>query len=126
MVIQRLVELKELPVHIHIGPTVRSVDGLALSSRNMRLSEAGKHKALCIFRALSYIKAHIHNQSIPQVKEAALHILTEDEEVTVEYLAICTARTLAETTRIEPGQTYVALVVAWIEGVRLIDNMILT
>ncbi|TDS15727.1 pantoate--beta-alanine ligase [Sphingobacterium paludis] len=126
MVIQRLVELKELPVHIHICPTVRSKEGLALSSRNTRLSETGKQKALAIFRSLSYIKAHIHNNAIPEVKEEALHILTEDEGITVEYLAVCTARTLEEATQIEPGETYVALVVAWIEGVRLIDNMILT
>jgi len=126
MVIQRLVDLKKLSVHIHICPTIRSTDGLALSSRNMRLSEAGKQKALAIFRALSYIKMHIDDEPIAKLKEEALNILEDEGEITVEYLAICTARTLEETNHIETGATYVALAVAWIEGVRLIDNIILT
>lgn len=126
MVIQRLVDNKKMPVRILICPTVRSAEGLALSSRNSRLSEEGKAKALCLYQALSYIKDHIGQQSVAEVKEAANKILIAAAEVTVEYLAICESRSLEEVSTVEPSNSYVALVVAWIEGVRLIDNMILS
>lgn len=126
MVIQRLVDSKKMPIRILICPTVRSAEGLALSSRNSRLSDEGKIKALCLYQALSYIKNHIGQQSVAEVKEAANEILIAAGEVTVEYLAICESRSLEEVSSVEPSNSYVALVVAWIEGVRLIDNMILS
>ncbi len=126
MVIQRLVDSKKLPIRILICPTVRSAEGLALSSRNSRLSDEGKIKALCLYQALSYIKDHIGEQSVAAVKEAAKEILVAEGEVTVEYLAICESRSLEEVSIVDPSNSYVALVVAWIEGVRLIDNMILS
>lgn len=126
MVIQRLVDNKKMPVRILICPTVRSAEGLALSSRNSRLSEEGKAKALCLYQALSYIKGHIGQQSVAEVKEAANKILAAAGGVTVEYLAICESRSLEEVSTFDPSNSYVVLVVAWIEGVRLIDNMILS
>ncbi|WP_437921030.1 pantoate--beta-alanine ligase [Sphingobacterium sp. LRF_L2] len=125
MVIQRLIDLKELPVKIHICPTIRSEEGLALSSRNVRLSAAGKQKALVLFRTLSYLKKHFTTKSPLSLKEEGLQLLQDEQEVEVEYLAICESRTLAEAKQIDPDKKYVALLVAWIEGVRLIDNMIL-
>src|SRR5690606_24991941 len=125
MVIQHMVKIKELPVEIHICPTVRNTQGLALSSRNTRLSNDGLKKALVLFRALTYIKEHIRKESPAVLKEKALGILQQEGDVTVEYLAICESASLQEVEQIIPGKSYVALLTAWIVGVRLIDNMVL-
>ncbi|WDF68249.1 pantoate--beta-alanine ligase [Sphingobacterium oryzagri] len=125
MVIQRLIDIKKLPVSIHICPTVRNKDGLALSSRNTRLSEEGKIKALVLYRSLRYIKDHFGSVSPSQLRQNAINILLQEDGIELEYLAICESRTLQETDTIMAGNSYVALLVVWLEGVRLIDNMIL-
>ncbi|GHE23837.1 pantoate--beta-alanine ligase [Sphingobacterium griseoflavum] len=125
MVIQRLVHIKRLPIHIMICPTVRNSKGLALSSRNSRLSAKGKEKALALYRALLFIKEHKHDLPMDTLRRGAFDILVQEGELTVEYLAICESSSLLEVSHLESGKDYVALVAAWVEGVRLIDNMIL-
>jgi len=125
MVIQRLVDIKELPVRIHICPTVRNQDGLALSSRNLRLSDAGRIKALALYRSLAFIKNYKTAKTVDALKDGALQILAQEGDIEVEYLAICERRTLREVDLLLPHKQHVALLVAWVEGVRLIDNMLL-
>ncbi len=125
MAIQRMIDLMSLPVTIHICPIVRSPEGLALSSRNSRLSEAGKTKSLALSRALSHIKSNFQQMDLRALQEEALAILAEEGAIEVEYLAICEATSLAPVEEIQVGKSHVALLTAWVEGVRLIDNMIL-
>ena len=125
MVIQRLIDVKNLSVKIHICPTVRSREGLALSSRNIRLSEAGKTKALALSRALWHIKTLFGQRPLHVLRAEALDILHAEGEINVDYLAICESISLKENDEVLPGKKYVALLAAWVEGVRLIDNMIL-
>ncbi|MNE30397.1 pantoate--beta-alanine ligase [compost metagenome] len=92
----------------------------------MRLSEDGKTKALALSRSLQYVKDHISdNARLQEIKNNALAILTDTAGVTVEYFAICESSSLQEVQQIDPSKQHVALVTAWVEGVRLIDNMIL-
>ncbi|MFD2553739.1 pantoate--beta-alanine ligase [Sphingobacterium tabacisoli] len=125
MVIQRMIDLKQLPITLNICPIVRSEKGLALSSRNTRLSEQGKEDALVLFTVLDKVKNDFANKSIEQLQQDAIATLTAQPEVTLEYFAICETRTLHQATNKDNSKKYVALVVAWIEGVRLIDNMLL-
>ncbi|ULT22337.1 pantoate--beta-alanine ligase [Sphingobacterium sp. E70] len=126
MVIKRMIEIKDLPIQLAICPIIRDQHGLALSSRNMRLSEEGKTKALALSRSLQYVKDHISdNAGLQEIKNNALAILTDTAGVTVEYFAICESSSLQEVQQIDPSKQHVALVTAWVEGVRLIDNMIL-
>ncbi len=126
MVIKRMIAMKDLPIQLAICPIIRDRDGLALSSRNMRLSEDGKRKALALSRSLQYVKDHI-NGPIPlaEIKNEALKILTATEGLSVEYFAICESSSLKEVNHIDLSKQHVALVTAWVDGVRLIDNMIL-
>ncbi|OFV09302.1 pantoate--beta-alanine ligase [Sphingobacterium sp. HMSC13C05] len=126
MVIKRMIAMKDLAIQLAICPIIRDQDGLALSSRNARLSEAGKRTALALSRSLQYVKDHIHD-AIPlaEIKDKALQILTDTEGLTVEYFALCESSTLKEVNHIDFSKQHVALVAAWVEGVRLIDNMIL-
>jgi len=126
MVIKRMIAMKDLPIQLAICPIIRDQDGLALSSRNMRLSEAGKRTALALPRSLQYVKDHIHDPiPLAEIKKEALKILTDTDGLNVEYFAICESSSLKEVNHIDFSKQHVALVTAWVEGVRLIDNMIL-
>lgn len=125
MVIQRLIDIKNLPVSLHICPTVRNENGLALSSRNIRLSAAGKNKAEVLYRALTHIKKNFQDRSLDVLRQEALDILQQEGAVEVEYLAICETHSLQEVDQITPHKKHVVLLVAWVEGVRLIDNELL-
>lgn len=125
MVIQHMIDLKKLPISLIICPTIRSNRGLALSSRNTRLSEAGKEVALVLYNTLMQVKTDFDSKSLPQLQQEAVAMLTAQADVTLEYFALCETRTLKEAVSKEENKKYVALVVAWVEGVRLIDNMLL-
>ncbi|MBL1410876.1 pantoate--beta-alanine ligase [Sphingobacterium faecale] len=125
MVIQRMIDVKQLPVVLKICPTVRSEKGLALSSRNSRLSEQGKENALVLFQALRHTRNNFAEKPIEQLHEEAVSIIIAHPHVTLEYFAICETQTLQQATAKENTKEYVVLVAAWIEGVRLIDNMLL-
>ncbi|WP_293956898.1 MULTISPECIES: pantoate--beta-alanine ligase [unclassified Sphingobacterium] len=126
MVIKRMIEMKDLPIQLAICPIIRDQDGLALSSRNMRLSEEGKTIALALSRSLTYVKDHINDATaLREIKDQALKILTATDGLSVEYFAICESTSLKEVDHIDFSKQNVALVTAWVEGVRLIDNMIL-
>lgn len=124
MVIKRMIAIKDLPIELAICPIIRDEHGLALSSRNMRLSEEGKTKALALSRSLQYVRDHIHNDiPLNKIKQEAEHILMNTADVTVEYFAICESTSLEEVETIDFSKQHVVLVTAWVEGVRLIDNM---
>lgn len=125
MVIQRMIDIKELPIHLLICPTVRSEEGLALSSRNARLSEQGKADALTLSKVLRFIKANIKKRSVAELLAESKDMIAENPAVTLEYLAICESSSLEPVSEIEAGKEYVALITAWVENVRLIDNIIL-
>ena len=126
MVIQRMVEIKELPVQLLICPTIRNEKGLALSSRNARLSDQGKADALTLSAALRYIKEQIGTKEIPEILEEAKGLIAANPNVELEYLGICETSTLEPVTSLNPNKEYVALIAAWVEKVRLIDNILLS
>lgn len=122
MVITRLVDLlgKRDQIHIHIAPTVRESDGLAMSSRNRRLSGSQRTKALTIFKELISIKASLHTTPLEQLKKEA-HRHLEDAGFSVDYVEIANAETLEPASG--TGEHLVALIAASLDNVRLIDNL---
>jgi len=125
MVIQRMVDLTKLSVRLVVCPIIRDVDGLALSSRNVRLSENGRKKALVLSKALKTVKKDFLHASPLVLKQIGSNIIEDADGVELEYFAICETGTLKEATATSPEGNYIALVAAWVEGVRLIDNMFL-
>jgi pantoate--beta-alanine ligase len=124
MVIKKMIRLtgKEDTVKLKIMPTVRETDGLAMSSRNLRLSKEERSLALTIYNELCTIKAGKKNFSLEELKKNAISHLQE-KDFQVDYVEICNANDLsvAGTTDGE----LVALVAATVGQVRLIDNMLL-
>ena len=126
MVIQRMIEIKNLNIELIICPIIRSEEGLALSSRNARLSEAGKQKALILSHTLQAVKNGFkQNIKFSELERLVAQMIAEEGNTELEYFAISETRTLEKAESIEADKKYVAHIVAWIEGVRLIDNMLL-
>jgi pantoate--beta-alanine ligase len=124
MVIKKLITLTHLNINLVIGPTLREPDGLAMSSRNMRLSEAEKKQAVKISQTLSFIKKEIQPGYIADLKERALQYLTA-ENFKVDYVEIANAQTLNSMDNWNGTDPLVALAAACLNEVRLIDNMLL-
>lgn len=121
MVIRRLLELtgrKEL--ELRIGSTQRDGDGLALSSRNLRLNAEERQQAPALFKALSYIKNNQSKADLAKLtKEAAAQL--EAEGFVVDYITVCNALTLQPLQ--SEAEPKIALVAATINNIRLIDNL---
>ena len=126
MVISKLIELKQLPVNIFIQPTMRENSGLAMSSRNTRLSEEGSKKAVALYDTLVYIKEHFHSKGISSLIEEANKRLLAANFEKVDYISIADAKTLQPLSNMNSSTTAIVLAAAFIEGVRLIDNMLIT
>ena len=125
MVVKRLLELIHIDkkVQLHICPTVREADGLAMSSRNLRLSPAARQKAVAISKALRYIKENLQPGDVSALAAAAKELLIH-EGFEVDYVAIADAGNLSPVQDWDGDTKLVALAAAFIDGVRLIDNMI--
>ncbi len=125
VVIKRMVRDLNFDIDIVTLPTVREDDGLAMSSRNDRLSAAERETSLCVSRALSAAQALVSSgqSSSAVILQAVRQILTRNAEVRVEYAALCHPETLEEVERIS-APTLLAVAV-WVGAVRLIDNCLL-
>ncbi|HNA16252.1 MAG TPA: pantoate--beta-alanine ligase, partial [Ferruginibacter sp.] len=72
MVIRKMIELENLPIETVICPTLRETDGLAMSSRNMRLDKEAREKAVEISRTLLHIKSSLKTGDLSELKTAAV------------------------------------------------------
>lgn len=125
MVISRLLSLTGSKTEIIICPTLREPDGLAMSSRNMRLTPMQRQNATGIYKALTYIKEHINKSSLNDLKKTAGEILDKHGFVT-DYIEIADANTLNIFETLQNQTQIVALIAAYMGEVRLIDNMVIT
>lgn len=125
MVIRQLIHLKALPVQMQIVPTMRESSGLAMSSRNLRLSEKEKEIASVIYQRLLGIQSGLKPGSLDSlVTEATTAILAAGFDK-IDYVSIADAASLLPVTAWDGQSKLVALVAAFIGGVRLIDNLTL-
>lgn len=124
MVIRKMIELENLPIETVICPTLRETDGLAMSSRNMRLGKTAREKAVEISRTLLHIKSSLKAGDLSELKTAAVEQLNRTGFKT-DYVEIADADTLELIGRWDGKQKLVALCAAFLGEVRLIDNMLL-
>jgi len=122
LVVRRMARDLDIPIQVVGCPTVREASGLAMSSRNMRLSAAGTAQAGALHPILTKLATALAAggdfASLGTAAEAAILAAGFDE---VEYLSLCCAEDLSALDRADrPARLFVA---AWLEGVRLIDNV---
>ena len=126
MVITKLIELIGLnkEIRLNICPTLREIDGLAMSSRNMRLKADERKTAAAIYKSLSFIKKNLYQNNIVGIKEQAQAML-EEAGFRIDYVEITDAKNLSVVNNWDGKEKIVAVVAAFLNEVRLIDNMLL-
>ena len=126
MVIKKLIELTgfDKTIQLNIAPTLREHDGLAMSSRNMRLSVDERVKATGIIQTLNFVKDNLQKGDLVQIKKQAAADLTK-KGFRVDYVEIADAGTLKIKDHWDGKEKLVTLAAAFINQVRLIDNILL-
>ncbi|EMR03836.1 pantoate--beta-alanine ligase [Cesiribacter andamanensis] len=125
-IIEQLVRDLSFPIEITLVPTLREADGLALSSRNMRLSAAGRQTATHLHQALQQAARALQEGASPQTAQnGALSYLQGVPELEPEYFCIVEGGTLQELDTVLQAESVALCVAAYVEGVRLIDNLLL-
>lgn len=125
MVVQQLITNENINTHLHIAPTLRENDGLAMSSRNMRLNSEQRAAATTIYQTLLQMRTQLQQGPLLQIKQAATQLLTQNG-FSVDYTELAHANTLAPLNEWNGTDPVVALIAAYIGEVRLIDNLVLT
>jgi pantoate--beta-alanine ligase len=125
VVIRQMVADLNVPIEIRVCPTVRELDGLALSSRNAYLSPDERRRALVLSRSLRHAKDLIAaGQRDPKsVTTAMKSLFSETAGVTLDYAALVDPDTIEEVNQLR-GRV-VAIVAARVGATRLIDNEII-
>ena len=119
-----LIQQMQLPVELVMVPTVREADGLAMSSRNVRLSPEQRQAAPIIYRTLEWAKSQLGLQAIAEIETAALQRLNLPD-FRPEYFQIVDGKTLKPIINPTEHDWIVACVATWVGEVRLIDNLAL-
>ena len=124
-VLRRLVADLRMSTRIVVCPIVRETDGLALSSRNVYLSEEERRQALVLSRALRQVEELVARgvRESPALIEAARTIFAEEPTVRVDYVELVNWETLLTVNTAVPGTLFA--VAAWVGNTRLIDNTII-
>ena len=124
-VIKFMTNYFNLAVEIVACPTVREKNGLAMSSRNLRLSENEKKDSLIIFETLSFISKNLSKyDTIEELKIEAMKLFNQGK-LSLEYLEIVDQNTLTYSNEHEKSNLVVCIA-AYCNEIRLIDNMILS
>ncbi|NJB71217.1 pantoate--beta-alanine ligase [Saonia flava] len=124
-IIKKLVEIRKIPIEIIGCPIVRESNGLAMSSRNERLSKPVRKKAGFIYETLKSAKNEFGTKSASKVIEWVRNQFEQHPIFELEYIQITDVDTLTPLLRKQKDRKYRAFVAVYTEGVRLIDNIAL-
>ena len=115
---QQLTLIKSLKSNVEIigAPTIRDADGLALSSRNVRLAD--RDSALVIYRALS---AAAKEKDIDAARAVMQGVLASEPTFTLDYAEIINESNFEKAVQSDESKR--AIIAGWVNGIRLIDNM---
>lgn len=122
-VVKWLVKEFRLPVEIVVSPTIREPDGLAMSSRNVRLTAENRAKAPVIYRALQHIQQHAGQKEFNSVIQEAIDMI-DATGLKTDYLVLADSETLEQVHDWNDAKGLVALVAVQAGDIRLIDNEI--
>ncbi|HLT82246.1 MAG TPA: pantoate--beta-alanine ligase [Cyclobacteriaceae bacterium] len=126
-IISRLVEELQIPSEIRTAPTIREPDGLAMSSRNMRLQPSQRPLATIFYDVLTYAKNAILKEGMPfsHVLQRAREMFDRDPQLRLEYLEMVDSKNLNAITNVSEAERPILCIAGYVGEVRLIDNMFL-
>ena len=125
-VIELMTRQVGIPVELVMCPVIREDSGFAMSSRNMRLSPESRLLAAKLFAALNYAGDLLQfGESPEKVKKKVADFVGKFSPIELEYFEIVEEETLLPASDVQPGRRYALCIAAFLEGVRLIDNIII-
>lgn len=126
LLIRHMVNELNVPVEVRTCPTVREVDGLAMSSRNAYLSNSDRQTALALSQALRLAHDSFTSggQSPAEARQTMLEHLSRFPDIKLDYAVIADANTLTEVEHAVPEM--IALIAAKVGSTRLIDNLLIS
>ena len=125
-IIKKMVEKTQLPVSVIGCPTHREKSGLAMSSRNERLSKLEKEEASIIYKTLKKVQENIDKESVAQLNEWVALQFKNNSLFELEYFTIAEEATLKSVSEILPNKKYRAFIAVFAGSVRLIDTISLS
>ncbi|WP_027065789.1 pantoate--beta-alanine ligase [Maribacter sp. Hel_I_7] len=124
-IIQKLTEIQHIPVEIIGCEIIREDHGLAMSSRNERLSKKIRQKAAFIYKTLQTAKNKFGMENALNVKDWVINEFQKNDEFELEYFDITDVETLTPINNKINNVKYRAFIAVYVEDVRLIDNIAL-
>ena len=121
-IIENLIKEKKFNIKLIRCETIRSKDGLALSSRNNKLNFSSKKIATNLFKALNFAKEKIDVFSTDEIEQKVFESLSNFKEIKLEYFVIADEKNL-KPIKHKQAKRYRAFIAAYVSGVRLIDNI---
>ncbi|WP_340199592.1 pantoate--beta-alanine ligase [Ascidiimonas sp. W6] len=125
MIIKKMVAKLKMPVTVVGCPILREKNGLAMSSRNERLSKDIREKAALIYQTLLEAKQRFDKNSILEVLEWVKNQFNTFEDFDLEYIEISNAETLKPAKYKLERQKYRIFIAVYAGNIRLIDNLAL-
>ena len=124
-IIKKLVKMTKANVKIVACPIEREPSGLAMSSRNTRLTTAERSHASKIYDVLKTTKGKFSDTPLDEITQWVADQFEKDAIINLEYFEISEQLTLQPANKIEPQKKYRAFISAYIRNIRLIDNIAL-
>jgi pantoate--beta-alanine ligase len=124
-IVGSLIQQAKLPIELLTCDIIRDDDGLAMSSRNVRLTPEDRALAPLIFKALKIAYDMVGEYSPSEIQKQVATKLRSEPRFKLEYFEIVDGRTLLPLSLFEDTDYAVALTAVWVGEVRLIDNIIL-
>jgi pantoate--beta-alanine ligase len=124
LMIKNMLAYFKLPINIITCPIIREEDGLAMSSRNIHLSDNDRKHSLVLSKSLEFVVDHFNEYSLTELVDKAKTFYQNIDGVELDYFTIANGNTL-EPAKSKDENNLVVLVAAKVGTTRLIDNMII-
>lgn len=124
-IIQQMVQDLSFDLELVCHPVIREADGLAMSSRNRRLTPAQRALAPKLYEALQLLEGKLTTEPVEQAKGEAASFLATYPGIKLEYLEVVDAKTLQPLTAVQEADAVALCLAAFLGDVRLIDNLVL-
>ena len=122
-IIKKLVEKENLPIKIVSCPIFREKNGLAMSSRNERLSPIEKGKAAIIYKTLQEAKTKFKSNSIIEIKNWVKQVFENQTNFKLDYFEIADEATLLPCNEKKSNKKHRAFIAVFVNNIRLIDTI---
>ena len=122
-IIRKMTEKLNLPIKIHAVEIYREENGLAMSSRNERLTKPQRNHAKIIHETLIKVNDWFRVITIPEINKRVEEIFEKEKDLKLEYFIIANEKDLKETDFFYKDQNYRAFIAVFSGEIRLIDNL---